>query len=156
MKKAFKSVIPAMVFLLSPALSYGEFSLPDYVYTMDDLDAAKVDADTYQQPISFVYSNEYTDCGLATSATLDAFSELVKTTIVVYASSNKEDSDWDNIPTVVKRAIKSSKAGKYIPKTVIVDENMSRVVAIVPYVRSPYKRMRLLNKINGEIEENYE
>lgn len=156
MKNIINFIIPVIILLLPPSVSFGEFSLPDHVYTIDELSDAIEEANKYEQPISFAYSDQNTDCGLATSATLDAFNELVKTTIMVYASSNKEDSDRGKIPSIVKGAIKSPKAGRYIPKTIIVDAKMSKIIAIVPYVRDRYERLNLLKAVNEEIEENTE
>ena len=52
--------------------------------------------------------------------------------VIVYASPE----GWAKIPPIVREAINSPEAGKFIPKTVVVDFGITEVVSIIPYKRA--------------------
>jgi len=54
-----------LVAIMAPA-SLAGFSVPYDAYRMDHLDRAREEARYHGKPIAIVYSDEYTDCGLAT------------------------------------------------------------------------------------------
>lgn len=68
---------------------------------------------------------------------MDAFG---KAGIVIYAASPK---DRESLPDVVREAVFSPDAGKYIPRTVVVNPDISEVIAIVPYAREESERKKL-------------
>ena len=143
------------VFVLSVTPSFAEFSIPHYVYGIDGIDQAKRMAIMYGHPIAFVYTNKDTSCGLAASASIDAFKELRKVATIIYACSGKEQNDWIHIPKIVKQAINSPDSGRFIPKTIIVDSDLSKVILMIPYERSPEKRISLLKKAVEQLKNEY-
>lgn len=143
-------LIGAIFSMITASPSYAGFSIPSHVYTVDQLEEAKETANATAKALAFVYTNKDTKCGLATSASLDAFKELQKETIIIYACSGN-DQTWSQIPSLVKRAINSPQSGKYIPKTVIVDSEITKVIAIIPYTRDPNGRKQLFNEANNII-----
>ena len=143
-------LIGAIFSMITASPSYAEFSIPSHVYTVDQIEEAKDIAKATAKALTFVYTNKDTKCGLATSASLDAFKELQKETIIIYACSGN-DQTRSQIHSLVRRAINSPQSGQYIPKTVIVDSKITKVIAIIPYTRDPNRRKQLFNEANNII-----
>ncbi len=122
------AIIVLLAIAVSPAL--GQFKMPDNVHRMNELETAKAEARKSGRPIAFIYTKESSTCGLCARASLLAADELRRKTVVVYADSEKESG---LLPKIVNTALGSEKAGRYIPKTVIVDSALENVLAIVPY-----------------------
>ena len=137
---------------ISPAnICSAGLSLPGYVFHLEDVVEAQEEAKGWDQPIAFVYTDLDCGCSLAESASYDAFRELRSDMTIVYACSKNE---WSNLPAIVKKALKTSESGKYIPKTVIVDSQITRVLAIVPYIRDPVERLLVLEETIEAVTEN--
>ncbi len=132
--------IPILCLAASTALA---FRLPGGVYRLNALKDAEEKAKKTNKPITFVYTDEDTTCPYCEEASLDAMKSLKLRTVVVYVHANKE---WDLLPPVVKDAVNSPEAGKYIPITVIVDADMKKVNAIVPYAREKRTRSKLFRE----------
>ena len=131
-KRATAALIAANIFFLVPLYAPAAFDIPAHVYLVSELNTAQAQAISNGEPITFIYSNKDTDCGLATSASMDIFNSLNDYSAIVYA----ERKDWGHLPAVVQEGLHSPKAGKYIPQTVIVDANFSRVIYILPYAKT--------------------
>jgi len=125
--------------------------LPGNVYELEDIDEAQDEAKKWGQVIAFVWTDLNCGCSLAESATYDTFREFRDDITLVYACS---ETEWNQLPGVVKRAINSSESGKYIPITIIVDEDISRVIAIIPYIRNPQERISVLEQAVKTINED--
>jgi len=106
------------------------FEMPKSVYRMNEFEAAKAEAKAKNKPLTFIYTSESSSCGLLKAASLGAADRLRAKSILVYANS---PADFGSLPPLVQTAIKSEAAGKFIPKTVIVDAEMNNTIAIVPY-----------------------
>ena len=65
------------------------------------------------------------------------FAGLNEYSVVVYVERN----DWSKIPSIVQRSFSSPEAGKYIPKTVIVNSSFDEIVHVVPYARGDEMQM---------------
>lgn len=78
---------------------------------------------------------------------MDAFRYLEGRTVIVYAGNG----DWGKIPPIVQRAPKSEEAGTFIPKTVIVNPEMSKVLSIVPYIRNAKERKQALQQVSSSL-----
>ena len=63
-----------------------------------------------------------------------------KCSIVVYVNCKTESGA---LPEVVKEGLHSEDAGRFIPKTVVVDPEISEVIAVVPYARGDSERRKL-------------
>ena len=151
--KKYYSVIASFVFvgtLAAPGVA--SFTIPGIVYRIDQLSEAKEVARDKGIPIVFIYSDESTDCGLATAASIDLFQGLKDYTVMVYVSS-EDDHDWEKTPNLVRRAINSPQAGKYIPKAVIVDASVKRLYGIVPYVRDVNERKNNISRVRSIIPD---
>ena len=75
---------------------------------------------------------------------------LGKGTIVVYVCT-KTDSDL--LPDVVKTAFRTPESGKYIPKTAVVDAELTEVIAIVPYAGEESERKKLFAEAIKKIRQ---
>lgn len=137
-----------LLFILTAA--HAGFTLPYYVYRIDELEQAQEEAKVNDSAIAIVYTDKNTNCGLATAASLDVIQGLRDDSIIVYANRDS----WAKIPTIVKRAINSPQAGRYIPKTVIVDSEIERVICIIPYARDANNRKDLLGEARNLISAN--
>jgi hypothetical protein len=137
--------------LFLASIGSAALSLPRHVFQLDDIDVASEEANAWGQPIAFVYTDLDCGCSLAESASYDAFRELRSDMTIVYACSKNE---WSALPDIVKKALNARDSGQYIPKTVIVDAKITRVLAIVPYIRDPAKRILALEETIETAAEN--
>jgi hypothetical protein len=146
MKRHFYIICAAICILIFwTAISFAGFSLPPEVYRMGAYKEALERAKSINVSAVFVYSDEHTTCPLATSATLDAMQELKEKAIIIYVSRD----DWVNIPAVVKKAIVSPEAGKFIPKSIVFNPKTGRVEIIIPYIGDRNQRIEQLQKARG-------
>ena len=120
----------------SSSLVLASFSIPSYVYKVSQLNSARSVAKKTNKPIAFVYSNKKTDCGLATAASKDLFKGLKNYSVVVYA----ERKDWNKLPHAVQNSINSPEAGKFIPKTIVVDSGCRNMICVIPYAKTKQRR----------------
>lgn len=127
-----RMVFMALLFLTCIASpGWASFDIPSHVYRIDDLAQAQEEAKADGKPIVFLYSNEDTDCPLAAGASINIMRRFEQSAVILYVCRE----DWTEIPLIVKHAINSPAAGEFIPKTVVVDSDIKRVVAIIPYQR---------------------
>lgn len=106
------------------------FEMPKSVYRINELEAAKAEAKAKNKPLTFIYTMDRSSCGLLQAASLGAADRLKAKSIIIYANSPE---DFGLLPPVVQTALKSEAAGKYIPKTIVVDTDMNNALAIIPY-----------------------
>ncbi len=125
------------------------FPIPSGVYTISNLDKACQKALEENKPLTFLYSDQDTTCPLCTTASNDILYTLDKMSIIVYVTQ----SDWCAVPPLVQNAIISPAAGKYIPKTVIVNPQIDKIVYIIPYQRQ--NRIILINEAKDKISESF-
>jgi hypothetical protein len=124
--------------LLAASTAFAGFTLKSGVYSMKELDAAKAEALSRRKAVAFFYSDKNTFCTQCASASLQAMDTLIDSCVVVYI----DRSDAINLPEEVKNALRSPKAGKYIPTVVIMSYDLRKVIAIVPYARGgAYKKL---------------
>ena len=140
----------ALIYLLGVSIAFGGLKIPRNVYRMDQLDAAVTEAKSKNKPLTFVYTEENTNWGLCTSASLDAIQKLKQESILIYAAAGKE---WKTLPRLVQEAVHSPEAGKFIPITVVVDADLKKIIAIVPYNGDAAKRNKLLRDAEKKISE---
>lgn len=109
----------------------GAFDIPPGVYRIDQLEQAAKDAASHNKQIVFLYSDEKTTCPLCARASTAIMDKFKLNSVIVYF----DKGGWQKVPRVVKEAINSPASGKYIPKTIVVNTDMTEVVSIIPYVR---------------------
>jgi len=122
------------------------FAVPSYVYRADQLSSAEAQAAADNKPITILYSDKNTDCGLASAASSDIIRELKNLSIIVYV----EHDDWETLPSIVTEAISSDEAGRYIPRTVVFNSDLSEIICFIPYARGN-QRTRLIKKAKQTI-----
>ena len=123
-----------------------EFEMPKHAYRMDKLDQARAEASAKGEPLTFIYTREKTSCGLCRSASLNAADRLKSKTVVVYANC---DQDNGALPPTVKNALGTPEAGKYVPKTVLVDAKMEKVLAVIPYALGEEQNKLIKTALRG-------
>jgi len=121
------------------------FSLPPEVYRMGSLKEVQEKAKSANVPMVFIYSNENSACGLAKTATLDVAQELKGAALIIYVSKN----DSASIPRDVIKAMNSPAAGKFIPKSVVVNPRTNRIEMIIPYISDRGRRIEEIRKVKG-------
>ncbi len=135
MAPAMRKTCTVLVFgLLLSSPAQAGFKISGSVFRMDDLESAQSKASARGKPMSFILSDESTTCGLASASSLAMINSFRSRTIMVYVNSKNSD-ERQEIPRLVKEAFASAESGKYIPKTVIVDPQMEKVISVVPYAR---------------------
>jgi hypothetical protein len=129
----------ALLFILFAASTViAGFTLKSGVYRMNELDAAKTDALSGRKAVAFLYSDENSFCTQCGSTSLQAMETLAGSCVVVYV----DKSDAPKLPEQVKNALRSPKAGKYIPTIVVMSYDLKKVIDIVPYARGEaYKKL---------------
>jgi hypothetical protein len=142
----FGILVLAGIFL-TVSFTLAGFDIPQGVYRLGQLDEAREHAQMYDRPITFIYSDKSTSCGLAAAATREMFRQLGEHTTVVYVDTGK---DWGDIPAQVKKALNSPEAGKFIPKAVIIDQNLSEIILIIPYAEKE-ERPRLFRQAKEKL-----
>jgi hypothetical protein len=125
-------ILLAVTFYASSTLA--AFDIPSDVYRIDQLQQAKEEAKTEEKQIVFLYSDEHTTCPLATRASISIMQRFGHSAVVVYIYICPEN--WAKIPPIVREAFSSPEAGKFFPKTVVVDSGITKVVSIIPYERA--------------------
>jgi hypothetical protein len=121
-----------LVLTLSASLASAAFDVPSHVYRIDQLQQAKEEARADDKQIVFLYSNEHTTCSLASGASISIMQRFKRNAVIVYICKEV----WAKVPRIVREAIKSPEAGKFIPKTVVVDSGIMEVISIIPYERA--------------------
>ncbi len=134
-------MILLLLILASPAVA--EFRLPPGVYRMDELGDARNRAAQLKKPIAFLLSDESSSCPVTDKISLEAIKKFRLRTVVVYAHSTK---DWQALPETARTAFRTSEAGKYIPKIVIIDSDFRDVLAIIPCVPDDRDRAKLFRE----------
>jgi hypothetical protein len=130
--KRYSIVLMALLLLaFSPSLALAAFDIPSYVYEIDQLQQARQEAKANDKEIVFLYSNKNTDCPLASKASINIIQRFKDSAVIVYICRE----GWARVPRIVREAINSPEAGRFIPKTVVVDSSMREVVSIIPYER---------------------
>ena len=121
-----------------------DFEMPKHVYRMNELEKAKAEAAAKGEPLAIIYTTEKTTCGLNRSASLNAADRLKSKAVVVYA-------EWGDkmLPDVVREALTSPEAGKFIPRTVLVDAKMEKVLALIPYALGDEQNKLIKTALRG-------
>lgn len=119
------------ILVFSSSFAFAAFDLPGYVLRIDQLEQAREQAKSDDKQIVFFYSNEHTDCPLAAKASIGIMEKFRHKAVIVYVGKG----DWEKVPQIVRKAMSSPEAGKFIPKTVVVDSAITEVVSIIPYKR---------------------
>jgi hypothetical protein len=127
------SIVSIILSVLTSSASFtsAAFDIPSYVYTIDQLQQAKEDAKAGDKQIVFLYSNKDTTCALASRASTNIIQRFKDSAVIVYFCKD----GWAKVPRIVREAINSPEAGRFIPTTVVVDSGMTEVVSIIPYER---------------------
>jgi len=135
------------IFLLPGLAALAEFKMPNSVYRMARLEQAKTEAASKGRPITFVYTHEGTTCGHCANASLNIVDKLRSRSVMVYVDYKTEK---DLLPDIVRAALRKPEAGRYVPKTVIVDAGITNVLAIVPYARGD-EQDKLLKRVGADL-----
>ncbi len=129
-------IVPTSMLLLvltfTASLASAAFNIPNHVYTIDQLRQAKEEARADDKQIVFLFSDEHTTCALCTRASINIMRRFERRAVIVYFGKK----DWAKAPRIVTEAINSPEAGKFIPKTIVVDSGITEVVSIIPYERA--------------------
>jgi hypothetical protein len=123
-------IIASLLCLALVPATPGEIKMGKSVYRMSQIDAAKEEAKSKNEAITFLYTDENTKCGLCEAASMDVINGMKAKSTIVYVNSNNEGG---LLPQLVQEALKKPEAGQFIPKTVVVDPDITQVIAIVPY-----------------------
>lgn len=125
-----KTIATLCLCVLIAVEAKANFKMPKEVYRMDRLEEAKAEATSNGRAITIIFTREKTSCRLNEAASLNAAGTLRRETVVVYADC---DTEWNQLPATVQEALRSPEAGRFVPKTVILDAGLNNVLAIVPY-----------------------
>ena len=117
---------------LGAASAHAQLQVPRQAFRMDNLDQAKEQAAQSNRPITFLFTDSQSSCGLCIRASKDAMDSLINRTTLVFV--DQRTGDYGKLPAKVRRAMGSEAAGSYIPKTVIMDPTLDEVIDVIPYI----------------------
>ncbi len=121
-------------------------------YLIDELAQARRQAREEGKPLTFVYTDPETSCGLARGMLAEVRRNLGGRSVLVFADA-RDSEDRDKLPRLVRSAFQRPESGRFIPKTVVVDGAISRVLAHVPYSRAAVARTQALENAQTVIRE---
>lgn len=125
-----KTIVTVCLCLLIAVAARADFQMPESVYRMDRLEEAKTAAKHNGSTITIIFTHEKTSCSLCKTASLKAAATLGVKTVVVYVNA---DNEWRKLPVAAQKALSSPEAGRFVPKAIIIDPEMTKVFSIVPY-----------------------
>lgn len=131
MKKYSIFLMVLLILTFSDSWALAAFDIPSHVYRIDQLPQAQEAAQANNKQIVFLYSNKHTDCPLASQASINIFKRFKHSAVIVYFCKK----EWAKVPHIVRKAMNSPAAGKFIPTTVVVDARITKVISIIPYKR---------------------
>jgi hypothetical protein len=147
MKTNAKNTIAALLLTaLSCSSAWAKFELPDHVYPAILWKIAQEQAKSGKKALAFVGTDKETTCPIATAASLEVFNGLKDSSAVVYV----EQGELDSLPKIASEALNSEAAGKYIPKTVVVSADASKLILVFPDA-PPEQRAEKIKEALGEI-----
>ena len=146
MKNYTGIIIAAALTFFTFSSVQAKFDIPDHIYSFSQLKEAQKRAKSNGKPIVFVYSNKDTTCALATAASKDILQKFKNHSPIVYVEQN----DIKNFPAALDRAFRAKESGPYIPKTVVLNADVDKMVCILPYADTP-QREKLIQQVQGII-----
>jgi hypothetical protein len=117
---------------------------------MDKLPEAQAEAKSRKVALTFVMSDPKTTCPLCAEASGDAMKTLKPKCVIVFVNS-KVTEDWKQVPEIAQKALRSPESGQYIPKTVVLDAELTKVIDIIPYARDN-ERGKLLKEARKKLD----
>ena len=131
--KRYNSVLMVLLVLMfSVSLASAAFDIPHQVYRIDQSQQAMEQARNDNKQIVFFYSNKDTNCPLASRASISIMQRSKYNAVIVYVGRE----GWAKAPRIVREAINSPEAGRFIPKTIVVDSGITKVLSIIPYEKA--------------------
>lgn len=127
-----------------------EFNVPKSVHRMGDMATAQAEARAQCKPVTFLYSDEKSTCPLCCGVSTEVINDLKQKSVMIYVDAAK--GDWKDLPRPVQQALNSPEAGKFIPKTVVMDAEAAHVIAVVPYTRDARALEKSLKDAKKKIE----
>ncbi len=118
-----------MFLIFTAGISAGS-EFPRGSFELADLQKAKASALTEKKDIAFIYTDKTTSCGLCQGAVAAYIGAVKSKTVIIYVNSEAKPSPLPQLPELVSQALKS---GKFIPKIVVTDSNVSKVTASLTY-----------------------
>lgn len=131
---------------LSCSSAWAKFELPEHVYPASQWKTAQEQAKSGKKAVAFVGTDKETTCPIATAASLDVFNGLKDSSVIVYV----EQGDLDNLPKIASEALDSEAAGKYIPKTAVVNADLSKLILVLSDAE-PAQRAEKIKAAQAEI-----
>lgn len=136
-----------LAFCFCPALAAS--GLPDHAFRSSQLSRAVEQARRQDKALAFLLTDEHTSCQLCRDASQDAVSTLSHHAVLVFV----DRESVNGLPGRVRRALSSAQAGQLMPKVVVTDIRMRRIIAIVPFARQP-RRRQLLTRAVQQMERH--
>jgi len=138
-------------FVVTASTSFGEFTIPDDAYHMNELENALQEAKEDNWALTFLLTSEETTCPVASKASREAIRILNERSIIVYVNAAKDELSL--CPDIVGRAFASREAGRFLPIAVIVNSDGDRVIDIVPFISSGDAYLKRLREADRKIAD---
>lgn len=126
--KRYIAAILLMGWLVTPIVQ-ASFKLPKSVYRISQMASAQKEAKEKNKAITILYSDENVGCPIQSRASEENMEAFDNRSILVYAYWK---DDWDALPSQARDAI-NALAVKAIPVAIVMDNELQRVIATVPY-----------------------
>lgn len=122
------------------------FKLPGHVYPTGNLAAAQKE----KKALTFVWTDAATSCPLCINTSLDVMQELKQRSVVVYV--NARSDEIRRLPDPARKALHCSPAGKYLPRTVVMNAAATEVIPFIACTRDEKAWNQQLKHARKKIE----
>lgn len=150
--KPLRGILLVPLFTVMLGIARADFRPRSGEYLVADIESAQSEARSGNKPLTFILTNPNTTCGAARSMFNEVHRGLRGRSILVFCNSSA-GADRSMIPPMVTTAFSAPASGRFIPKTVVVDAEITRVLAHIPYTADQRERARLLREARSMISE---
>jgi len=131
---------------------FGRLLIPNGVFDSKDIDQARRKAKEDNIPIAFLWADSKTPSPEANEVSESVINFFRKKTIFVFVDADDSEA-WKHLPKKIKDAFNSKESGTYIPKTVLADPGITKIIAIIPYKDDAINRSALFRHAENEISK---
>lgn len=119
-----KTIYTLLFLVLVSSELLGAFKLPNNIYDLEDLNEAKEKAISQKKPISFIFTDCESNCGLTKWASEAIIDELKQRTVMIYLPRGTKH------PEFLKGAFSE---GKFIPKVAVYNLELTEKIGYLIY-----------------------
>ena len=121
----------SLAILALSSAAFADFEVPKSIHSASELDQALAEARAKKKPVTIILSDKATTCGLCSSASTQIIKEFKPKSVMLYV----ESGEVSKLPEAARTALHAADSGTFIPKTVVMNSDLTAAIAYVPYAR---------------------